>query len=142
LAAQVAASVAAGARVVCGGRAPARRGFFYEPTALVDVAPDSPALAEELFGPVAAMMTFDTDAEALRRANATRYGLGASVWTADAERGRRLAVGLEVGSVFVNGLVQSDPRLPFGGVKDSGFGRELGREGLRAFAAAKTIWVR
>ena len=142
LASQVDASVGAGATVLCGGTVPERTGFFYTPTVLTDIAPGSPAAGEELFGPVAALIRFENDAEALRLANATAYGLGASVWTADRERADRFAASIDAGSVFVNGLVKSDPRLPFGGVKASGFGRELSREGILEFVNAKTVWIR
>jgi len=139
---QVRRSVEAGAVVLCGGATPRRRGFFYPPTVLERIAAGSPAATEELFGPVAALLPFDDEAQAIRLANATRYGLGASVWTADLERAGRAADELEVGNVFVNGLVKSDPGLPFGGIKDSGFGRELSREGLLEFVNVKTIWTR
>jgi succinate-semialdehyde dehydrogenase/glutarate-semialdehyde dehydrogenase len=142
LARQVDRSAALGARVLLGGRAPDRRGFFYLPTVLAEVHPHSPAATEELFGPVAAIFPFDDEEEALRLANGTPYGLGASFWTSDAARRDRLVPRIEAGSVFVNGLVKSDPRLPFGGVKDSGFGRELGAEGLDSFANLKTVWTR
>jgi succinate-semialdehyde dehydrogenase/glutarate-semialdehyde dehydrogenase len=99
-------------------------------------------MEEELFGPVAAIAAFDTAEEALRLANATRYGLGASLWSRDEARALGLAAGIEAGAVFVNGMVKSDPRLPFGGVKDSGFGRELGEEGILEFVNVKTIWIR
>ena len=141
---QVRSSIAQGARVLCGARrtaGPGGRGFFYAPTVLDDVAPASPAARDELFGPVAALFEFGDEAEAFALANGTRYGLGASVWTRDLDRARRFAAGIESGSVFVNAMVRSDPRLPFGGVKDSGFGRELGPEGLDAFVNLKTIWI-
>jgi succinate-semialdehyde dehydrogenase/glutarate-semialdehyde dehydrogenase len=141
LARQVAATVAAGARVLCGGEVPEGPGFFYPPTVLADVPLDSPAAREELFGPAAALFRFDSEDEAIELANRTRYGLGASVWTTDPERAERLIPRLDCGSVFVNGLVKSDPRLPFGGVRDSGFGRELGREGALAFVNRKTVWI-
>ena len=100
-----------------------------------------PAFDEEVFGPAAAVIRVPDETQALRVANASRYGLGASVWTADPARGERLARELEVGSVFVNGLVRSDPRLPFGGVKRSGYGRELSEYGLKEFVNIKTVWV-
>jgi len=102
----------------------------------------SPADREELFGPVAALFPVADDDEAIRIANSTSYGLGASVWTRDPHRAGRYAEALEAGSVFVNGQVKSDPRLPFGGVKDSGFGRELGPDGLLEFINKKTVWIR
>lgn len=142
LAGQVERSVAAGARALCGARRPEDKGFFYPPTVLVEVPEESPAATEELFGPVAALIPFDDDEEALRLANGTRYGLGASVWTADVARARTMAAALDAGNVFINGLVKSDPRLPFGGVKDSGFGRELSREGILEFVNAKTVWIK
>ncbi|MFM8980126.1 MAG: aldehyde dehydrogenase family protein, partial [Planctomycetia bacterium] len=142
LAAQVAASLAQGARALVGGRVPPGPGAWYPPTLLVDVPPGAPAATEELFGPVAVLAPFDGEEQAVAAANGTPYGLGASVWTADRERARRLVPRLEAGSVFVNGLVRSDPRWAFGGTKDSGLGRELGPEGLRAFTAPKTAWLR
>jgi succinate-semialdehyde dehydrogenase/glutarate-semialdehyde dehydrogenase len=100
-----------------------------------------PAFDEETFGPVAAVIRAKDEADALRLANASAYGLGASVWTADAARGERLAAEVEAGVVFVNGLVKSDARVPFGGVKGSGYGRELSEHGLREFVNVKTVWV-
>ncbi|HYL21459.1 MAG TPA: NAD-dependent succinate-semialdehyde dehydrogenase [Gemmatimonadales bacterium] len=138
---QVEESVARGARIVLGGRLPEGRGVFYPPTVLVSVQPGSPAFDEETFGPVAAIVRASDEADAVRLANASRYGLGASVWTADTRRGERIAGELEVGSVFVNGLVKSDPRLPFGGVKRSGYGRELSEYGLREFVNVKSVWI-
>jgi succinate-semialdehyde dehydrogenase/glutarate-semialdehyde dehydrogenase len=138
---QVEESVVRGAQLVLGGRLPEGRGAFYPPTVLVAVEPGMPAFDEETFGPVAAVVRARDEADALRIANASPYGLGASVWTADAARGERLAQDLEVGSVFVNGIVKSDPRLPFGGVKRSGYGRELSEYGLREFVNVKTVWV-
>ena len=138
---QVAASVAMGARVVTGGARLARPGYFYAPTVLADVVPGMPVFDEETFGPVATV-TRATDAEhAIALANQSGFGLGASLWTADVARGQTLAARLEAGSVFVNAIVKSDPRLPFGGLKRSGFGRELGREGIREFVNIKTMWV-
>jgi succinate-semialdehyde dehydrogenase / glutarate-semialdehyde dehydrogenase len=138
---QVQRAVKDGAQVVGGGAVPDRAGFFYPPTVLADVGPQNPAGCEELFGPVAAVMSFRDDEEAVRLANASPFGLGASVWTEDLERGQRLAAEIDAGVVSVNELVKSDPRLPFGGVKESGFGRELGELGAREFTNQKTVWV-
>jgi len=141
LAEQVADALAHGAGARCGGAVPAGRGFFYPPTVLEGIAPSARAFREELFGPVACLYRVASDDEAIALANATDYGLGASVWTSDPARAERFARELEAGSVFVNGLVKSDPRLPFGGVKQSGYGRELGVEGLRELVNVKTVWV-
>jgi succinate-semialdehyde dehydrogenase/glutarate-semialdehyde dehydrogenase len=141
LARQVEAALDQGARALCGGRVPEGEGFFYPPTVLTGLAPDTPAAQEELFGPVAVVYPFETEQQALEIANGTPYGLGASLWTSDRRRMERLIPEITAGSVFVNGLVKSDPRLPFGGVKDSGFGRELAREGLLEFTNIKTVWI-
>jgi succinate-semialdehyde dehydrogenase/glutarate-semialdehyde dehydrogenase len=138
---QVQESVKRGARLVLGGELPAGRGAFYPPTVLVAVEPGMPAFDQETFGPVAAVIRAKDEADAVRLANASPYGLGASVWTADTKRGERVAREIETGSVFVNGTVKSDPRLPFGGVKRSGYGRELSEYGLREFVNIKTVWV-
>lgn len=139
---QVERSVAAGARLLLGGTIPDRDGFFYPPTVLADVRPGMAAFAEETFGPVAVIVPAANDDEALRLANDTPFGLGAAVFTSDRERGERLAADyLEAGSCFVNDFVRSDPRLPFGGVKDSGFGRELSEWGLREFVVTKSVAV-
>jgi succinate-semialdehyde dehydrogenase / glutarate-semialdehyde dehydrogenase len=138
---QVQESVRRGARAILGGELPEGRGAFYPPTVLVAVEPGMPAFDEETFGPVAAVIRAKDEADAIRIANASPYGLGAAVWTSDTKRGERVAQELEVGSVFVNGLVKSDPRLPFGGVKRSGYGRELSEFGLREFVNVKTVWV-
>jgi succinate-semialdehyde dehydrogenase/glutarate-semialdehyde dehydrogenase len=116
-------------------------GTFYPPTVLADVTPGTVPFDEELFGPVASMIVADDLDHAVELANATRYGLGGAVFTEDLERGEHVARRLEVGCAFVNAKVASDPRLPFGGVKDSGYGRELARHGIRAFVNAKTVWV-
>ncbi len=142
LAGQVRDSVARGARVLLGGSVPEGRGFFYPPTVLVDVPHSAPAWTEEMFGPVASVTPFTDEEEAIVLANDTAYGLGASVWTRDVERARAMIPRLETGGVFVNGLVKSDARLPFGGTKDSGFGRELSREGMLEFVNQKTVWIR
>lgn len=142
LARQVADSVARGARLLLGGKVPEEPGYFYPATILDRVEPGMPAFDEELFGPVAALVRAESEEEAVHLANATRFGLGASVWTEDRARGERLAHVIEAGSVFVNGLVRSDPRLPFGGMKSSGYGHELGTAGLLEWVHQKTLWVR
>jgi succinate-semialdehyde dehydrogenase/glutarate-semialdehyde dehydrogenase len=141
LEAQVRASIEAGARVLTGGARLDRPGSYYAPTVLTDVQSPSPAADEELFGPVAALFRARDLDHAIAIANGTRFGLGASAWTRDPVERDRLAAELEVGQVFLNGMVASDPRLPFGGVKQSGYGRELGAYGLREFVNVKTIWI-
>jgi succinate-semialdehyde dehydrogenase/glutarate-semialdehyde dehydrogenase len=138
---QVSRSVAAGARVATGGRRLPRKGWFYAPTVLTGVRPGTPAFDEETFGPVAAVTRVRDAAEAIELANRSRFGLGASVWTSDPARAEDLARDIEAGSVFVNGAVKSDPRLPFGGVKSSGYGRELAAFGIREFVNVKTVWM-
>ena len=138
---QVRESVRMGARVVVGGRRWGERGYFYEPTILADVTDAMPVFQEETFGPVAAIRVVRDADEAVRIANDTPYGLGASLWTRDAALGERLARSIEAGNVFVNGMVASDPRLPFGGVKQSGFGRGLSEFGIREFVNIQTIWI-
>ena len=139
---QITSSVAHGARAVLGGELPDGSGFFYPPTLLTDVGPGMPAYDEELFGPVLSIIPVADEQEALRVANATVYGLGASIYTRDVDRGERLAAEwLEAGACFVNSFVRSDPRLPFGGIKQSGFGRELSPMGIREFVNVKTVWV-
>jgi succinate-semialdehyde dehydrogenase len=139
---QVKESVARGARIVTGGARPTGPGWFYPPTVLARVTPGMPAFDEETFGPVAAVTRARDADHALELANASRFGLGASVWTSDPARALDLARDLEAGSVFVNEIVKSDPRLPFGGVKRSGYGRELSAFGLREFVNVKTVWAR
>ncbi len=138
---QVEETVEAGATVMLDGGRSEGKGNFYEPTVLTDVPDDSPAALDELFGPVAAVFEVENEEEAIELANDVRFGLGASVWTENLDRGRRLCRNLEAGLTVVNDLVQSDPRHPFGGVKDSGYGRELGRDGIREFVNRKTIRI-
>jgi succinate-semialdehyde dehydrogenase/glutarate-semialdehyde dehydrogenase len=138
---QVAESIKLGAMPVLGCRPLDGPGYFYAPSILDQVRPGMPAHDEELFGPVASILRVRDEAEALTAANRHRCGLGGSVWTRDIGRGERFARRLECGAAFVNGLVKSDPRLPFGGVKDSGYGRELGAVGLREFTNIKTLWL-
>lgn len=139
--AQVTATLDRGARLLTGGRRLDRPGFFYQPTVLADVTQDMPAAEEETFGPVGAVITVADEAAALRVANASKFGLGANVWSRDLARAEHFAARVESGAVFINGFVKSDPRLPFGGVKQSGYGRELAREGIREFVNIKTVVV-
>jgi succinate-semialdehyde dehydrogenase/glutarate-semialdehyde dehydrogenase len=141
LADQVQDAVALGARILTGGGPLGRKGHYYPPTVLTNVSPQSRAYREELFGPVATVFRVRDLEQAIALANDTKYGLGASVWTTDEAERDRLIDGLEVGQVFVNAMVASDPRVPFGGAKTSGYGRELGVHGIREFALVKTVWA-
>lgn len=138
---QVQKSIAAGAKLLAGGKRIDRAGFFYEPTVLTDIPLGSPAYREEIFGPVASFFRAANAAEAIRIANDSSFGLGASAWTNDAAEKELFTRELEAGMVFINSMVASDPRLPFGGAKRSGFGRELGAEGIREFVNIKTVSV-
>ena len=139
--AQVLATVAQGARLLLGGKPVDATGAFYEPTVLDHVTPGMTAATEETFGPAAAILRVANPEEAVRIANNTEFGLGAALWTSDPDRARRLSRQIEAGAVFVNGMVASDPRLPFGGSKQSGYGRELGALGLQEFTNIKTVWT-
>jgi len=138
---QVRESMARGAWVRTGGRRIGDRGCFYAPTVLTGVGPGMPAYDEETFGPVAAVIRVADEDQAIQVANDTAYGLGASVWTTDVDRGLRVARQLQSGAVFVNAVVASDPRLPFGGIKRSGYGRALAAAGIREFTNLRTWWV-
>ncbi len=138
---QVQKSVRRGARLLTGGQMLPGPGFFYAPTVLADVAPGMPAYEEEIFGPVASVIVARGEDDAVRIANATGFGLGASVWSQDIERAEAVARRIEAGTVFVNDFVKSDPRLPFGGIKRSGYGRELGAYGIKEFTNIQTILV-
>jgi succinate-semialdehyde dehydrogenase/glutarate-semialdehyde dehydrogenase len=138
---QVRALLDTGARLLIGGQRLERAGYFYAPTILADVPLDAAAAQEEIFAPVALLYRADSFDDAIALANYTPFGLGASVWTRDESERRQAIAALECGSVFVNAMVKSDPRLPFGGIKQSGYGRELGRLGILEFVNAKTVWV-
>lgn len=140
--AQVQASILGGARLVTGGKKSEAHLGFYEPTILADVRQDMPAASEELFGPVAAVMSFQSNEEAIQLANSTRFGLGSTVFTFNEYLMSLCKNELQAGSVFINGLMKSHPALPFGGIKASGYGRELGREGVLAFCQSKTYWIK
>ena len=139
---QVVESVRKGATLLLGGEIPPGTGAYYPPTVLADVRPGMPAYDEELFGPVAAIVKAKDEHDAVRIANDSIFGLGASVFTKDVARGERLTRDLEAGCTFVNGLVASDPRLPFGGIKESGYGRELGSYGIKEFVNIKTVYIK
>ncbi len=140
---QVRRSVDAGATLALGGEVPDQPGWWYPPTVLTNVGPGMAAYAEEMFGPVATVIRAADTADAIRIANDTRFGLGAAIYTSDEALGERIAAELvDAGSCFVNGIVKSDPRLPFGGIKESGYGRELSPLGIREFTNVKTVWVK
>jgi succinate-semialdehyde dehydrogenase/glutarate-semialdehyde dehydrogenase len=139
---QVTRSIAKGARCLLGGEIPAGRGAFYPPTVLGGVTKGMPVYDEETFGPVAAIIPVKNEKEAIQVANDSTFGLGAAIFTRDADRGERIAADdLEAGNCFVNDFVKSDPRLPFGGVKESGYGRELSHYGIKEFVNIKTVYV-
>jgi succinate-semialdehyde dehydrogenase/glutarate-semialdehyde dehydrogenase len=139
---QVQKTVAMGAKLVLGGQPLSAPGNYYPPTILKDIPVDSPGFSEEFFGPVALLFRIKTLDNAIQLANGTCFGLGASAWTQNEAERDRLIEEIEAGAVFINGLVKSDPRLPFGGIKRSGYGRELGRQGLHEFVNIKTIWIK
>lgn len=138
---QVEESIKRGAKLLLGGEIPAGKGAFYPPTLLAAVDKGMPAFDEETFGPVAAVIRAKDEADAVRLANDSAFGLGASLWTQDRARAEHMAAQIEAGAIFVNGLVKSDPRLPFGGIKRSGYGRELSEYGIREFVNIKSVWI-
>ena len=139
LEAQMQRSLEMGAKLACGG---GRQGAFFEPTVLLGVTTGMPVFSEETFGPLLAVTTFDSEQAAVTLSNHSEYGLGVSVFTEDSERIQRLIPSLEEGAVFINSLVKSDPRLPFGGIGASGYGRELSVEGIREFTNIRTVYIR
>ncbi len=141
LEAQVAASVAQGARIATGGKRVAGPGYYFEPTIVADVRRGMPMFDEETFGPAAALIRARDVADCVALANDSDYGLGGNLWTSDVERAKELAAQLASGGVFINGMTASDPRLPFGGVKKSGYGRELGAFGIHEFVNVQTVWI-
>jgi succinate-semialdehyde dehydrogenase/glutarate-semialdehyde dehydrogenase len=138
---QVQATVQMGARVLLGGKPIAGKGYFYEPTIVTNVTPDMPMFHEETFGPAAAIIHARDTEHAIELANSSQFGLGGNLWTRNIEQGRKLARRLESGATFLNGMTASDPRLPFGGVKHSGYGRELSVFGIREFVNIQTVWI-
>jgi len=139
---QVEVSVQKGAEVLTGGNRVEGEGYFYQPTVLAGITSDMPVYCEEVFGPVAPIITVVNNEEAIHIANDSDYGLGASLWTTDLEKAQKMAKNIQSGAVFINGMVKSDPRLPFGGIKKSGYGRELSSEGIVEFVNIKTVWVK
>jgi succinate-semialdehyde dehydrogenase/glutarate-semialdehyde dehydrogenase len=141
VAAQVSDAVAQGARVLCGGDVPDRPGWWYPPTVVAELTPRMRMWSEEVFGPVAGLYRVSSYAEAVALANGTKFGLGANAWTTDPDEQLRFVADLDAGLVFINGMVTSYPELPFGGVKHSGYGRELSAHGIREFCNLKAVWI-
>lgn len=139
---QVKKSVESGAKILIGGKRIPREGFYFEPTIIADVTQQMPAYHEEIFGPVATLIKAKDENDAIRIANDSEFGLGASIWSGNIQKAKLLATQIESGSVFINGMVKSDPRLPFGGIKKSGYGRELSHYGIKEFVNIKTVWVK
>jgi len=138
---QVQKSIEMGAKLLCGGKKADRPGTFYEPTVLTNVKKGMPAYEQETFGPVSAIIPVKDAEEAITVANDSVFGLGGSLWSKDLKKAEALARRIETGAVFINGMTKSDPRLPFGGVKKSGYGRELSHYGIKEFVNIKSIWI-
>ncbi|MBX3009477.1 MAG: NAD-dependent succinate-semialdehyde dehydrogenase [Melioribacteraceae bacterium] len=139
---QVKKSVELGAEILCGGKIIKREGFYFEPTILSNLKKGMPAYDDEIFGPVASLIHVNDEGDAIKIANDSLFGLGASIWTSDINKAKIFAKQIESGSVFINGMVKSDPRLPFGGIKNSGYGRELSNYGIKEFLNIKTVWIK
>ena len=139
---QVNESIKMGAKLICGGNISGKNKMFYEPTLLTNVKKGMPVLEEETFGPVSVIIPVKDAEEAVKTANDSMFGLGASIWTKNFRKGKEIANKIEAGAVFVNGMTKSDQRLPFGGIKNSGYGRELSFHGIREFMNIKSIWVK
>ena len=138
---QVQETLKQGAQLACGGRRVGEKGYYYAPTVVVEVTPEMTMFREETFGPAAAVIRARDTRHAIELANMSRFGLGGNLWTRDIEQARLIARELESGAVFINGMTASDPRLPFGGVKHSGYGRELSEFGIHEFVNVQTIWI-
>jgi succinate-semialdehyde dehydrogenase/glutarate-semialdehyde dehydrogenase len=138
---QIERALAEGAQLLCGGDKPDREGAFINPTILTNVRPSTVAFEEEIFGPVMSIIESNDDEHAIALANQTRFGLGASIWTTDIGKANRLARKINAGAVFINSMVKSDPRMPFGGINASGYGRELSAHGIKEFVNIKSVWV-
>jgi succinate-semialdehyde dehydrogenase/glutarate-semialdehyde dehydrogenase len=141
VAGQVDDAVAKGARVLCGGTVPDGPGWYYPPTVVADLDPSMRMWSEEVFGPVAGLFRVGSYEEAIELANGTNYGLGSNAWTNDPAEQERFATDLDAGQVFINGMTTSYPELPFGGVRNSGYGRELSAHGMHEFCTIKTVWI-
>ena len=139
---QIKKSVQLGAKILTGGTRIVGRGFYYEPTVIANLKKGMPAYSEELFGPAASIILAEDEEDAIKIANDTPFGLGASLWTSDISKAKSLSHHIDSGAVFINGMVKSDPRLPFGGVKLSGYGRELSHYGIKEFVNIKSVWVK
>lgn len=135
-------SVSKGARILTGGKVLPGKGFYYAPTILDNLSKGMPAYDDEIFGPVASLIKAKDEEDAVRIANDSPFGLGASIWTNDIKKAKRMATEIESGCIFINGMVKSDPRLPFGGVKNSGYGRELSHYGIKEFVNIKSVWIK
>mgnify|MGYP005838248751 CR=1 FL=1 len=135
-------SVSKGARILTGGKVLPGKGFYYAPTILDNLSNGMPAYDDEIFGPVASLIKAKDEDDAVRIANDSPFGLGASIWTNDFKKAKRMATDIESGCIFVNGMVKSDPRLPFGGIKNSGYGRELSHYGIKEFVNIKSVWIK
>ena len=139
---QIEKSVKMGAKIICGGKGFKNNSWFYKPTLVINVTHKMPVFEEETFGPISIIIRAKDADDEIKIANDSSMGLGASIWTNDLKLAENMATKIEAGAIFINGMVKSDPRIPFGGIKQSGFGRELGSYGIKEFLNIKTIWVK